>query len=186
MPAYLVSSRDLKFAVGIASGIRHSQRTSARVHDQGVAGCAILVGHADRQLFKHLPVEFDIPGGAARISELSKDRVRVCGRAQHVPMRPQGQHGTRRELGERGNVQRHAVIEQAASRLEQSSSIASQRKCDARPRSGVRGIGDRIAIEPQPEVDCQPLGRSPLIAGEPGEFILVNGKAGRRSELDSF
>jgi hypothetical protein len=48
----------------------------------------------------------------------------------------------------------------------------------------VRGIGDRIAIEPQPQVDCQPLERSPLIAREPGEFILVNRKTGGRSELD--
>ena len=101
------------------------------------------------------------------------------------PLRAQGQHGAGRELGERGNVQRHAIVEQSASRLEQSSSIASQRKCDAGPRSGMRGIGDRIAIEAQPEVDRHSLAGAPLIADEPGELILIDGKAGGRSELRS-
>ena len=50
----------------------------------------------------------------------------------------------------------------------------------------MRGIGDRIAIEPQPEIDRHSLAEAPLIAGEPGELILINGKARGRSELDPF
>ena len=88
--------------------------------------------------------------------------------------------------GNAANVQRHAIVEQSASRLEQSSSIASQRIGDAGPRSGMRGIGDRIAIEAQPEVDRHSLAGAPLIAGEPGELILIYGKPGGRSELDPF
>ena len=67
----LIDSRKLKFTVRVASGIRDSQQTSTWVHDKGIAGCAVLIGYADRQFLQHLPVKFDIPGGTARIPERS-------------------------------------------------------------------------------------------------------------------
>ena len=140
---------------------------------------AVLIGDAESEFLEQLPVELDIPGRAARVSERPEDRVRVGTEVSVSPCGPRVNTRTCRQFGEGGDVQRHAVVEQAASGLEQRPAVASQCKRDPAARSRVSGIGDRIAVEPQPEVDLDPLGGTPLIAGEPGEFILIDRKASR-------
>ena len=184
---YLIDTRNLKLAVGIASGIGDGQQSGARVHYESVMSGALLIRYAEREIAR-------ATDGRARHSrryfvDCGADPKMVLMYGVELSTSPFGpQQLARCAPGTPGrrNVQRHAVIEQPASRLEQSLPIACQRKGDARPRSRMRGIGDGIAIEPQPEIYPQSLAQVPLVADEPGELILINGKAGGSSELDPF
>src|SRR5215469_1241224 len=82
----LVTRCHLELTIGIGSSVRkreHPGRSSRNgLNDQVVAGPALFVGHSQEEARKKLAIEFQTPGGAARVVQTAVDYILVRHRAR--------------------------------------------------------------------------------------------------------
>ena len=50
----------------------------------------------------------------------------------------------------------------------------------------MSGIGYRVVVKPQAEIECQAWRDHPLIANKPCKFVLADGEICGRTEFDSL
>src|SRR5262249_18406490 len=188
--SYLVSASDLEFAVEVASAA--CQRQSIAVpgrnwrDDQVIDSVPLLISDSHQQALRDLPVNFDIPGTTSRILEAAYDRIRIRDGRNYLTRGIKIHQRAIGKLWECWSVQWHAIVKEPAAGFQERLPITCKRKSQRSTRSCVCGIGDRIAIKPQPEIEGQPGPGRPLIADEPGKFILMNRKNCGSAKVDSL
>ena len=93
-------------------------------------------------------------------------------------------NGAIRKIRKNGDHEWNTVVEQTHAALQQRLTVSGECKQKSGTRSGVSGTGDRVSVQTDTEVQRKTWVDCPLVAGEPGGFVLICLKRPRRAESE--
>src|SRR5262249_44062427 len=155
-----------------------------RIDEVGAHCVALLIADPQQEVACHLAIDFEIPNLAARVTQTAGNYICIgCG-TEYLTCRVKHGDCPRRQVNKRRNVQRHTVIEESRTTFEQCSVVLGQCQNEAGAWSGVDRIREGVAIEPQAQIQRQPICNGPLVSYEPSGLILIGLESGVCPKLD--